>query len=95
MALILRHLEKDDASVYDLEPVLGLNRRNIRPYLTLLHDQRAIHIDRYECHGNGPKVPVYGLGDFPDAPYPRRRTGAEQQRLNRARQAWRKVAAPS
>lgn len=93
VALILKHLEKDDATVYDLEPVLGINRRNIRPYMRLLHEQRAIHIDRWECHGNGPKVAVWGLGDHPDATYPRMRTAAETQRLVRARRAWVKLVA--
>ena len=90
--LILRLLERDDLTVYELSEELGITPRNLRVYLKLFHEQHVIHIVSFECHGNGPKVPRYGLGDFPDATYPKRRTGAEQQRLNRSRDLWRRIS---
>lgn len=89
--LILRALERDDLTIQELSAEIGVTARNLRHYLKLLHSDRLIHVDRWECHGFGPKAPVWGLGDFTDAPYPAPRTAAEQMRLARRRNAWSKI----
>lgn len=86
--LILRALETDDLTAYELSECIGINIRNVRPYMKLLKDQKLVHVLKYECHGNGPKVPRWSLGDEPSAGYPARRTHAEQQRITRARKLW-------
>lgn len=56
--LILRDLEFGPATVNELESLLRIKRRNLRPYLALLHEQRAIHISGWEQR-TGPALPVW------------------------------------
>lgn len=67
--LILRDLEFGPATVNELESLLRIKRRNLRPYLALLHEQRAIHISGWEQR-TGPALPVWSAGGKKDKPRP-------------------------
>ena len=70
--LILRYLEFGPATVNELEGLLRIKRRNLRPYLVLLHAQKRIHISGWEQR-TGPALPVWGAGNKKDKPRPPRR----------------------
>lgn len=72
LKLILRDLEDGPASVKDLEETLKIDRRNLRPYLTLLHEQQHIHICAWEQR-TGPALPVYSAGSAADRKRPARK----------------------
>lgn len=91
VTLILRALQAKPLTIYGLEPVIGITRRNLREYMKLLKEEKRIYVFRYETHGHGPKVPVYALGDHADAVYPRARTTAEQARIYKTRHRARKA----
>lgn len=62
----------------------GLNVRNARPYLLLLHQElREIHIHRWGFTGKGPRFPIYAWGEGDDAEPPELAT--EKARRRRAR----------
>jgi hypothetical protein len=58
--LILRDLELGPATVVDLEETVGINRKNLRPYLKMLHESEAIRVVGWE-QKTGPALPVYGI----------------------------------
>ena len=72
VALILRDLEFGPATVNELEGLLRIKRRNLRPYLVLLHEQRRVHISGWEQR-TGPALPIWAAGRAPDKPRPPRK----------------------
>lgn len=73
ITLILRMLEESELSAYVLAQRLGIDVRNTRQYMALLHQDRKVHIAAWEkagIHGNGPPVPVWALGKGIDAQRP-------------------------
>lgn len=69
--LILRDLESGPATVRDLEESIGINRRNLRPYLKMLKQEGKVNIVDWEQR-TGPALPVYGL-EGNNRPRPRRK----------------------
>ena len=62
LTLILRDLEIGPATVPDLEETLGINRRNLRPYMKLAQELHGVAIVGWEQR-TGPALPVYGFGE--------------------------------
>ena len=67
--LILRDIEDGPATAKDLEESMGVNRRNIRPYIKILHQFKKIHIGGWEQR-TGPALPVWFYGPGRDKPRP-------------------------
>lgn len=61
--LILWELANGPATAYDLCDVVGIQVRNMRPYLRLLVEQGVIKISGSEVreHTPGPNPPIYAL----------------------------------
>ena len=70
--LILRDLEFGPATANELEAVTGITRKNIRPYLQYLHEQKLIRICDW-IQRTGPALPVWALGSGKDKPRPPRK----------------------
>lgn len=50
--------------------VAGIQVRNAREYLKLLHGKRQIHVARWGFNGQGPRFPIFADGDGVDAEKP-------------------------
>ena len=89
LILIVRFLkEKGGLTSYQLAELLGLNVRNVRPYMKILHAERKVFIEGYKKQSNGPLIPIWRLdeiGDCEDEPYPKALTPAERVRILRKR----------
>lgn len=91
LILIKRFLkEKGGLTSYQLAELLGINVRNVRPYVTILHDRKRIFVEHWKTPktGHGPKVPVWRLdeiGDCEDEPYPKPLSPQERARIKRKR----------
>ena len=70
--LILRDLTYGPATVHELSAVTGIHIRNVRHYLSLLKDERKIHIAGWEQR-TGPALPIYALHARNDVPRPQRK----------------------
>ena len=92
LILIERFLKnKSGLTSYDLSKLLGINVRNVRPYLTILHNRKKIYIADWKTPRlkRGPKIPVWGLNEFEeiDEPYPERIDPKITQQNTRKRNA--------
>jgi predicted ArsR family transcriptional regulator len=89
LILIVRFLkEKGGLTSYQLAEQLGLNVRNVRPYMKILHTQNKVFIEGWKKRSNGPLIPIWRLdeiGDCEDEPYPKALTPAERVRILRKR----------
>lgn len=91
MVLILRDLALGPAVNHDLADTTGIDIRNVRYYLKLLHAERKIRIGGWEQR-TGPALPVWHLGSGRDAPRPPRQSKEvkkwkrKQRNLNRQTQ---------
>ena len=71
-ALILRDLSDGPATVKELEVTIGVDRKNLRPYLKELRVENLIRVCGWEQR-TGPALPVWELGSDPDKKRPKRR----------------------
>lgn len=86
VALELSQAERP-LTAYDLELRCYLDVRNVREYLKLMHQARAIHIASWRRDApRGPWVPVYCYGEGKDAVKPDRRTLAELAKQHRQKE---------
>lgn len=70
VTLILRDLQDGPSTVPELEDYLGIHRKNIRPYMKILHMNGWVHIDGWEQR-TGPALPVYAYGPGKDKQRPK------------------------
>ena len=70
--LILRDLSDGPATVRDLEESIGVDRKNLRPYLKDLHTEKLIHVCDWEQR-TGPALPVYAAGPGVNRRRPKRK----------------------
>ena len=70
--LILRDLEFGPATVNELEETIGVNRRNLRYYMVMLHDLGIVKVVGWEQR-TGPALPVYGVGGSIEKQRPKRK----------------------
>lgn len=81
---------KGGFTAYKLAELLGLNVRNVRPYLKILHQRKAVFVEDWKTPklGHGPKVPIWrwnDYGDGEDEPYPKAVPHKERAKLKRKR----------
>ena len=83
---IVQRLTKRPHTRVQLQQALELCEAVVWRWVKLLHDARQIHVDEW-CRPKGCRryVPVYALGDGPDAPKPEGKTKAQEDRDYRAR----------
>jgi len=91
LALIERLLkDKGGLTSYQLAELLGINIRNVRPYMKILHDRKTVFIQDWKTpkHGHGPKIPVWRLDEYDDGddePYPKPICPQQRARIYRKR----------
>lgn len=91
LTLIERFLkDKGGLTSYKLAELLGINIRNVRPYMKILHERKTVYIEDWKTPklGHGPKVPVWGLNEFgtiEDEPYPKPVSPQVRARIKRKR----------
>lgn len=91
LALIERFLkDKGGLTSYQLAELLGINIRNVRPYMKILHERKTVFVEDWKTPklGHGPKVPVWRLneyGDGEDEPYPKATSPQARARIYRKR----------
>jgi hypothetical protein len=81
VTLILRDLDDGPATVVDLEAAIGINRRNLRPYITLLKGEGLIRITGWEQR-TGPPLPIYDKGEGKDARRPKLKTPRRKKKIH-------------
>ena len=86
-ALILRELLDGEISAHDAVEVSGVHIKTAQEFMRTLRKYKVVHICAWEPNTRGiDTTPVYRLGAGKDKPR-RSKTGAERQRLCRAKKA--------
>lgn len=84
-AKLIRHLVEGEYNCRELAELVGVHYITVLDYTRALHDEKVIHVARWERDGLGrDAVKVYKFGDAPDAER-RRISRTEAQRRYRAR----------
>ena len=78
--LILRDLDDGPATVVDLEATIGINRRNLRPYLAMLKGEGLIRVAGWEQR-TGPPLPIYDKGARPNVRKPKLKTPMRRKKF--------------
>ncbi len=81
---------KSGLTAYQLAERLGINVRNVRPYMKILHAAKSVFVEDWKTPklGHGPKIPVWrwnDYGDCEDEPYPKAVPHKERAKLKRKR----------